>query len=227
MEREGRFGRGRRRRTDLLPLASAAAPVQDVLVSVEGGSLTCQVKGVYPPPNLTWSSEPAQQVLHLHNETRSYQDQLGFYHISSWLGPAVAAAAGNRSQSATFTCHVTSGQDKKSASIRPEGEDEEQKQLPAAGLISSDALCCSSSAGVSRGAAAAPLSPASQLPSNLQPHLDLQTLKHHPLQLRPEHRAAGSGGLGALEASHRRGGAGGGTEGGGEELNAAVAGGEA
>lgn len=95
-------------------------------MGVEGGSLTCQAKGVFPAPNLTWSSEPDQQVLLLHSETRSSQDKLGFYAITSQLSPAVATWAGIRSQNATYTCHVTSGQDKKTATIRPEGEGEEQ-----------------------------------------------------------------------------------------------------
>lgn len=77
--------------------------MQHVVVGLDGGALTCRVEGVYPAPNLTWSSELALLLL---------------YHITSWLRPA----GGNRSQGATYTCHVTSGQDKKSASIKHEGE---------------------------------------------------------------------------------------------------------
>lgn len=84
-------------------------------MGLDRDALTCRAEGVYPAPNLTWSSELAQL---LHSETRSSQDQLGLYHITSWLRPA----GGNRSQGATYTCHVTSGRDKKSASIRHEGE---------------------------------------------------------------------------------------------------------
>lgn len=87
-------------------------------MGLDGGALTCRAEGVYPAPNLTWSSELAQLALLLPSETRSSQDQLGLYHITSWLRPA----GGNRSQSTTYTCHVTSGRDKKSASIRHEGE---------------------------------------------------------------------------------------------------------
>lgn len=97
--------------------------MQDVVVGLDAGALTCRVEGVYPAPNLTWSSELAQLPLLHPFETRSSQDQLGLYHIVSLLRPAAVAAEGNRSQGATYTCHVASGQDKKSASIRHEGEE--------------------------------------------------------------------------------------------------------
>ncbi|XP_037828992.1 uncharacterized protein LOC108228352 isoform X5 [Kryptolebias marmoratus] len=60
------------------------APVSEVSISQEGNRITCSSEGIYPEPELTWSTSPPSNM-ELQNRTRVQQTEEQLYSISSSL----------------------------------------------------------------------------------------------------------------------------------------------
>ncbi|XP_023185792.1 butyrophilin subfamily 1 member A1-like [Xiphophorus maculatus] len=63
------------------------APVSDIRIHQDGNRITCSSEGIYPQPELTWSTEPPSNTT-LQNRTTVHQTEEKLYDISSSLtGP--------------------------------------------------------------------------------------------------------------------------------------------
>uniref|UniRef100_A0A3B3TMY8 Ig-like domain-containing protein n=1 Tax=Poecilia latipinna TaxID=48699 RepID=A0A3B3TMY8_9TELE len=63
------------------------APVSDIRIHQDGNRITCSSEGIYPQPELTWSTEPPSNMA-LQNRTTVHQTEEKLYDISSSLtGP--------------------------------------------------------------------------------------------------------------------------------------------
>ncbi|XP_008395167.1 CD276 antigen-like [Poecilia reticulata] len=63
------------------------APVSDIRIHQDGNRITCSSEGIYPQPELTWSTEPPSNTA-LNETTRIHQTEDQLYDISSSLtGP--------------------------------------------------------------------------------------------------------------------------------------------
>ncbi|XP_037828990.1 uncharacterized protein LOC108228352 isoform X3 [Kryptolebias marmoratus] len=60
------------------------APVSEVSISQEGNRITCSSEGIYPEPELTWSTSPPSNM-ELQDRTRVQQTEEQLYSISSSL----------------------------------------------------------------------------------------------------------------------------------------------
>uniref|UniRef100_A0A3B5QD54 Ig-like domain-containing protein n=1 Tax=Xiphophorus maculatus TaxID=8083 RepID=A0A3B5QD54_XIPMA len=66
---------------------SVNAPVSTIRIYQDGNRITCSSEGIYPPPELTWSTEPPSNTT-LQNRTTVHQTEEKLYDISSSLtGP--------------------------------------------------------------------------------------------------------------------------------------------
>uniref|UniRef100_A0A3P9P655 Ig-like domain-containing protein n=1 Tax=Poecilia reticulata TaxID=8081 RepID=A0A3P9P655_POERE len=64
-----------------------SAPVSDIRIHQDGNRITCSSEGIYPQPELTWSTEPPSNTA-LNETTRIHQTEDQLYDISSSLtGP--------------------------------------------------------------------------------------------------------------------------------------------
>uniref|UniRef100_A0A3B5Q5E0 Ig-like domain-containing protein n=1 Tax=Xiphophorus maculatus TaxID=8083 RepID=A0A3B5Q5E0_XIPMA len=64
-----------------------SAPVSTIRIYQDGNRITCSSEGIYPPPELTWSTEPPSNTT-LQNRTTVHQTEEKLYDISSSLtGP--------------------------------------------------------------------------------------------------------------------------------------------
>ncbi|PWA32211.1 hypothetical protein CCH79_00020882, partial [Gambusia affinis] len=60
------------------------APVSDIRIHQDGNRITCSSEGIYPQPELTWSTEPPSNTV-LQNRTTVHQTEEKLYDISSSL----------------------------------------------------------------------------------------------------------------------------------------------
>uniref|UniRef100_A0A3P9QJF6 Ig-like domain-containing protein n=1 Tax=Poecilia reticulata TaxID=8081 RepID=A0A3P9QJF6_POERE len=60
-----------------------SAPVSDIRIHQDGNKITCSSEGIYPQPELTWSTEPPSNTAL--NETTIHQTEDQLYNISSFL----------------------------------------------------------------------------------------------------------------------------------------------
>ncbi|XP_032407933.1 programmed cell death 1 ligand 1-like [Xiphophorus hellerii] len=60
------------------------APVSDIRIHQDGNRITCSSEGIYPQPELTWSTEPPSNTA-LQNRTTVHQTEEKLYDISSSL----------------------------------------------------------------------------------------------------------------------------------------------
>ncbi|XP_032408051.1 uncharacterized protein LOC116712280 [Xiphophorus hellerii] len=65
-------------------LILSAAPVSDIRIHQDGNRITCSSEGIYPQPELTWSTEPPSNTT-LQNRTTVHQTEEKLYDISSSL----------------------------------------------------------------------------------------------------------------------------------------------
>uniref|UniRef100_M4ALD5 Ig-like domain-containing protein n=1 Tax=Xiphophorus maculatus TaxID=8083 RepID=M4ALD5_XIPMA len=65
-------------------LCFIAAPVSDIRIHQDGNRITCSSEGIYPQPELTWSTEPPSNTT-LQNRTTVHQTEEKLYDISSSL----------------------------------------------------------------------------------------------------------------------------------------------
>ncbi|XP_023181633.1 CD276 antigen-like [Xiphophorus maculatus] len=63
---------------------SVDAPVSDIRIHQDGNRITCSSEGIYPQPELTWSTEPPSNTT-LQNRTTVHQTEEKLYDISSSL----------------------------------------------------------------------------------------------------------------------------------------------
>uniref|UniRef100_A0A3P9P609 Ig-like domain-containing protein n=1 Tax=Poecilia reticulata TaxID=8081 RepID=A0A3P9P609_POERE len=60
------------------------APVSDIRIHQDGNRITCSSEGIYPQPELTWSTEPPSNTA-LQNRTTVHQTEEKLYNITSCL----------------------------------------------------------------------------------------------------------------------------------------------
>ncbi|XP_043961155.1 CD276 antigen-like [Gambusia affinis] len=65
-------------------LLTVEAPVSDIRIHQDGNRITCSSEGIYPQPELTWSTEPPSNTV-LQNRTTVHQTEEKLYDISSSL----------------------------------------------------------------------------------------------------------------------------------------------
>uniref|UniRef100_A0A3P9QJD8 Ig-like domain-containing protein n=1 Tax=Poecilia reticulata TaxID=8081 RepID=A0A3P9QJD8_POERE len=65
-------------------LTSISTPVSDIRIHQDGNRITCSSEGIYPQPELTWSTEPPSNI-NLDESIRVQQTEDQLYNISSSL----------------------------------------------------------------------------------------------------------------------------------------------
>lgn len=92
------------------------APVGDVDIELRGDEVTCRAGGIFPAPELTWSTDPPFHAGASHqNRTSIYKDRLGFYHAESSL-----SLRGHNATNQTYVCSVSNDVSSRKASLKPE-----------------------------------------------------------------------------------------------------------
>ncbi|XP_067434173.1 uncharacterized protein [Thunnus thynnus] len=88
------------------------ALVQEVDIEFSGDSVTCRAEGIYPAPNLTWSTDPPSDPGLLKDKTKSQKTRLGLYDIKSSLML--------KENTKTYICRVSSDTNKKTTFLKNE-----------------------------------------------------------------------------------------------------------
>uniref|UniRef100_A0A3Q3G8N4 CD276 antigen-like n=1 Tax=Kryptolebias marmoratus TaxID=37003 RepID=A0A3Q3G8N4_KRYMA len=86
------------------------APVSEVSISQEGNRITCSSEGIYPEPELTWSTSPPSNM-ELQNRTRVQQTEEQLYSISSSL------MVSDRDPDLIYSCTVRTQRNLKTATL--------------------------------------------------------------------------------------------------------------
>ncbi|XP_007542957.1 V-set domain containing T-cell activation inhibitor 1-like [Poecilia formosa] len=89
------------------------APVSDIRIHQDGNRITCSSEGIYPQPELTWSTEPPSNTA-LQNRTTVHQTEEKLYDISSSLtgpdGPDLTYSCSIRTRSSRRTETLKKGE---------------------------------------------------------------------------------------------------------------------
>ncbi|XP_067434028.1 V-set domain-containing T-cell activation inhibitor 1-like [Thunnus thynnus] len=88
------------------------ALVREVDVEFGGDSVTFRAEGIYPAPNLTWSTDPPSDPGFLKDKTKSQKTRLGLYDIKSSLML--------KENTQTYICCVSSDTNKKTTFLKHE-----------------------------------------------------------------------------------------------------------
>uniref|UniRef100_A0A3B3WE28 Ig-like domain-containing protein n=1 Tax=Poecilia mexicana TaxID=48701 RepID=A0A3B3WE28_9TELE len=86
------------------------APVSDIRIHQDGNRITCSSEGIYPQPELTWSTEPPSNTA-LQNRTTVHQTEEKLYDISSSL-------TGPDGPDLTYSCSIRTRRNQKTATSR-------------------------------------------------------------------------------------------------------------
>uniref|UniRef100_A0A3B3WE24 Ig-like domain-containing protein n=1 Tax=Poecilia mexicana TaxID=48701 RepID=A0A3B3WE24_9TELE len=112
-------------------LCFIAAPVSDIRIHQDGNRITCSSEGIYPQPELTWSTEPPSNTA-LQNRTTVHQTEEKLYNISSSLtgpdGPDLTYSCSIRTRSSRrrATLHKLSKNQNQVVLKRKTGESEDE-----------------------------------------------------------------------------------------------------
>ncbi|XP_037828994.1 uncharacterized protein LOC108228352 isoform X7 [Kryptolebias marmoratus] len=87
------------------------APVSEVSISQEGNRITCSSEGIYPEPELTWSTSPPSNM-ELQDRTRVQQTEEQLYSISSSL------MVSDRDPDLSYSCTVRTQRNQKTAVVK-------------------------------------------------------------------------------------------------------------
>uniref|UniRef100_A0A087XD83 Ig-like domain-containing protein n=1 Tax=Poecilia formosa TaxID=48698 RepID=A0A087XD83_POEFO len=87
-----------------------AAPVSDIRIHQDGNRITCSSEGIYPQPELTWSTEPPSNTA-LQNRTTVHQTEEKLYDISSSL-------TGPDGPDLIYSCSIRTRRNQKTATSR-------------------------------------------------------------------------------------------------------------
>ena len=140
----------------------SVAPVQEVDVEFSGDSVTFKAEGIYPAPNLTWSTDPPSDARLLQPKTKSQKTRLGLYDIESTITL--------KENTQTYICCVSSDTDKKTIFLKHEGNEVLYLWYKVHFAVQNPScftLCCSFYPGLSRPRHDASLQLSSQCPSKL------------------------------------------------------------
>ncbi|XP_016522038.1 programmed cell death 1 ligand 1-like isoform X3 [Poecilia formosa] len=86
------------------------APVSDIRIHQDGNRITCSSEGIYPQPELTWSTEPPSNMA-LQNRTTVHQTEEKLYDISSSL-------TGPDGPDLTYSCSIRTRRNQRRATFR-------------------------------------------------------------------------------------------------------------
>ncbi|XP_032407916.1 uncharacterized protein LOC116712136 isoform X9 [Xiphophorus hellerii] len=86
------------------------APVSDIRIHQDGNRITCSSEGIYPQPELTWSTEPPSNTT-LQNRTTVHQTEEKLYDISSSL-------TGPDGSDRIYSCTIRTRRNQKRAILR-------------------------------------------------------------------------------------------------------------
>ncbi|XP_014877575.1 CD276 antigen-like [Poecilia latipinna] len=106
------------------------APVSDIRIHQDGNRITCSSEGIYPQPELTWSTEPPSNTT-LNETTRIQKTEDQLYNISSSL-------TGPDGPDLTYSCSIRTRRNQKTETfIKPESvqKDEDLPWWLIGGLI--------------------------------------------------------------------------------------------
>uniref|UniRef100_A0A3B3X433 Ig-like domain-containing protein n=1 Tax=Poecilia mexicana TaxID=48701 RepID=A0A3B3X433_9TELE len=85
------------------------APVSDIRIHQDGNRITCSSEGIYPQPELTWSTEPPSNTT-LNETTRIQKTEDQLYDISSSL-------TGPDGPDLTYSCSIRTRSNKKTKTL--------------------------------------------------------------------------------------------------------------
>ncbi|XP_007542960.1 CD276 antigen-like isoform X4 [Poecilia formosa] len=109
------------------------APVSDIRIHQDGNRITCSSEGIYPQPELTWSTEPPSNMA-LQNRTTVHQTEEKLYDISSSL-------TGPDGPDLTYSCSIRTRRNQRRATFRelsPVTVTTDETLLPCSGLNGSE-----------------------------------------------------------------------------------------
>ncbi|XP_027860269.1 V-set domain-containing T-cell activation inhibitor 1-like [Xiphophorus couchianus] len=86
------------------------APVSDIRIHQDGNRITCSSEGIYPQPELTWSTEPPSNTT-LQNRTTVHQTEEKLYNITSSLM--------DHDPNLTYYCTVKTQTNQKTGLVKP------------------------------------------------------------------------------------------------------------
>uniref|UniRef100_A0A3B3WRH7 Ig-like domain-containing protein n=1 Tax=Poecilia mexicana TaxID=48701 RepID=A0A3B3WRH7_9TELE len=86
------------------------APVSDIRIHQDGNRITCSSEGIYPQPELTWSTEPPSNTA-LQNRTTVHQTEEKLYNITSCLT--------DHDPNLTYYCTVKTQTNQKTGLVKP------------------------------------------------------------------------------------------------------------
>uniref|UniRef100_A0A3P9QI03 Ig-like domain-containing protein n=1 Tax=Poecilia reticulata TaxID=8081 RepID=A0A3P9QI03_POERE len=84
-------------------------PVSDIRIHQDGNRITCSSEGIYPQPELTWSTEPPSNTA-LQNRTTVHQTEEKLYDISSSL-------TGPDGSDLTYSCSIRTRRNQRRATL--------------------------------------------------------------------------------------------------------------
>uniref|UniRef100_A0A3B3V5C4 Ig-like domain-containing protein n=1 Tax=Poecilia latipinna TaxID=48699 RepID=A0A3B3V5C4_9TELE len=91
-------------------IVSPAAPVSDIRIHQDGNRITCSSEGIYPQPELTWSTEPPSNTA-LNETTRIQKTEDQLYDISSSL-------TGPDGPDLIYSCSIRTRRNQRRATLR-------------------------------------------------------------------------------------------------------------
>uniref|UniRef100_A0A3B5PSP0 Ig-like domain-containing protein n=1 Tax=Xiphophorus maculatus TaxID=8083 RepID=A0A3B5PSP0_XIPMA len=106
------------------------APVSDIRIHQDGNRITCSSEGIYPQPELTWSTEPPSNTT-LQNRTTVHQTEEKLYDISSSL-------TGPDGSDRIYSCTIRTRRNQRRATLNIPGP---EKNLVVPELIRRTVVC--------------------------------------------------------------------------------------
>lgn len=88
------------------------APIHEIDIQREGNSITCSSEGIYPKPELTWSTSPPSNV-NLKCKTGLQETEQHLYNISSSLTPS------DNESALSFSCTISTRCNMRTVTLSP------------------------------------------------------------------------------------------------------------
>ncbi|XP_035981037.1 LOW QUALITY PROTEIN: CD276 antigen [Fundulus heteroclitus] len=119
------------------------APVSKVIINQEKNRIICRSEGIYPKPELTWSTEHPSNTTALNITTSVQQTEEKLYSISSSL------VVSDDDPYLTYSCTVSTQRSKKTAAIRkPRDLETSHHDEPVAGKVIGGLIGAALAAGI-------------------------------------------------------------------------------